>query len=198
MWTPTPEPTPDVNPGLGWSLDGVNAPAVDPVQGWFVKKQLLALMESSAEFRAGIKAILTGQHTAQAYSTAAIVAHLVGIAPSRSLGGGEGEALDALVKAYLTGWVNTLGTFTARGVFSPQGHLPCRGGVHRRPARQPRRHCVRPVFVVGRGARAPGGIGHGHSQLHRGGRLRGHAPGRGPLHRRRDLQLHRSLVVSIR
>ncbi|QGH79289.1 minor tail protein [Gordonia phage Sukkupi] len=134
MWTPTPEPIPDVNPGLGWSLDGVNAPAIDPVQGWFVKKQLLALMESSAEFRAGIKAILTGQHTAQAYSTAAIVAHLVGLAPSSSLGSGEGEELDALVKAYLTGWVNTLGTFTARGAFSPKGTYPAAavftGGLH--------------------------------------------------------------------
>ncbi|QAY17393.1 minor tail protein [Gordonia phage IDyn] len=134
MWTPSPQPDTPINPGLGWSLDGVLDPIADPVQGWTVKRQLLALMETHAEFRAGIKAILTGQQTAQAYSTAAIVAKLIGIAPSRTLGGGEGEAIDALIKAYLTGWVNTLGTFTARGAFSSKGTYPAAaaftGGLH--------------------------------------------------------------------
>lgn len=121
MWSPSPAPEETVPPGLGWSGEGPAAEPLDPVTGWWIKKQALGQVVSYAEFTARLKAYLAAVAAGQAVISASSIVHLVGIA--RSSGGFEGgtEVADALVKAYLTAWSNSVGTASARAVFAAGG-----------------------------------------------------------------------------
>ncbi|AXH49779.1 minor tail protein [Gordonia phage Pleakley] len=121
MWSPTPVPDEDVNHGLGWSADGPPDVPIDPVVGWWVKKQLLGQSISYAEFTAVIKAYLTALSAAQASFPTQVFVHLFGTHYARGGFEGGAEVADALLKAYLDAWTRVSAEFTARAVLAPKG-----------------------------------------------------------------------------
>ncbi|WGH20829.1 minor tail protein [Gordonia phage Commandaria] len=124
MWSPAPVPDESVNPGLGWSLDGVDAPPFEGEIGWWIKQQLLAEMLGTAVFEAVVRGLLTGTSPSVAEISADLRTRLVGLSVGRGGFEGNTEVADALVRAYLTGVAPGIATFGARGAFSAKGIYP--------------------------------------------------------------------------